>query len=299
MRQRKQPREILFLYLLILPSFAILITYRVIPLLWNLILSFQTWNFMKPNTFVGLKNYIDLFTDDVFWISFRNTINYFLFGTGISIALATFIAIMVNQKIRGRNVYRAIVFLPYPITPVAIAIIWKWLYNEQVGLINYLLRSIGVVDEGLAFLQDFSLAMPSVIFTSIWQVVGYFVILILTGLQTIPEDLYECAELDGASPFKQFLKITLPLLKPTIFICFIVGIINSFTMFDMIYIMTNGGPGYATEILITDIYKNAFKFNEIGYAAAETLVMFIFFILITGIANRLSGGEAGGERFYE
>jgi ABC-type sugar transport system permease subunit len=135
--------------------------------------------------------------------------------------------------------------------------------------------------------------------TSVWQVLGYFVILVLAGLQTIPRDLYESAELDGASPMARFFRITLPLIRSTIFLCFIVGIINSFTVFDMVYVMTNGGPGHATEILITNIYKNAFTFNKIGFAAAMTVFMFVFLLIVTWYSNRLSGGEAGGVEFYE
>ena len=296
---QRRTRILLMIYLFLFPSLAIFLLYRITPIIWNFFLSFYEWQYIGPNTWVGLRNYIDMIRSDVFWQSFKNTIIYFFGGTPVAIALAVLIAVLVNNPIRGRNAYRVMVFLPYPITPVAIAIIWQWLYNEKVGLINYVLRSLGLVENPIRFLQSFKLALPSVILTSVWQVLGYFVIIVLTGLQTIPDDLYEAAELDGASRLTQFFRITLPLIRSTIFLCFIVGIINSFTVFDIIYVMTDGGPGHATEILVTNIYKNAFTFNRMGYAAAMTVFMFLFLLIVTWYSNRISGGEAGGVNYYE
>ena len=297
--KRTRGRRLIMVYLFLLPSLTIFLLYRIIPIGWNFLLSFQEWKVIGANEWVGLEQYADMFTNAVFWQSFRNTLVYFFLGSPLAIAVAIVIATLVNNPMRGRNFYRVVVFLPYPITPVAIAIIWQWLYNKDVGLINFVLREIGLVEAGIPFLQSFQLALPSVIVTSIWQVLGYFVILILAGLQTIPTDLYESAELDGASPLARFFKITIPLIRPTLFLCFIVGIINSFTVFDMVWVMTRGGPGHATEILITNIYKNAFTFNKIGFAAAMTVFMFVFLLIVTWYSNRLSGGEAGGVEYYE
>jgi multiple sugar transport system permease protein len=297
--KRTRGNRLIMVYLFLLPSLTIFLLYRIIPIGWNFLLSFQEWKVIGANEWVGLEQYADMFTNAVFWQSFRNTLVYFFLGSPLAIAMAIVIATLVNNPMRGRNFYRVVVFLPYPITPVAIAIIWQWLYNKDVGLINFVLREIGLVEAGIPFLQSFQLALPSVIVTSIWQVLGYFVILILAGLQTIPTDLYESAELDGASPLARFFKITIPLIRPTLFLCFIVGIINSFTVFDMVWVMTRGGPGHATEILITNIYKNAFTFNKIGFAAAMTVFMFVFLLIVTWYSNRLSGGEAGGVEYYE
>lgn len=297
--KKKRSRELLLIYLFLLPAFAVFMLYRIIPLGWNLVLSFQEWKAIGPNPWIGLSNYTKMFKDEVFWKSLSNTIIYFIVGSPVAIILAIFIAISVNQPLKGRNVYRALIFIPYPITPIAIGIIWQWLYNERFGLINYILRSIGIVGEGIPFLQSFRWALPSVILTSIWQVVGFFFILILTGLQSIPSELYEAAIIDGASARNRFFRITLPLIRSTIFICFIVGIINSFTLFDLIYVMTGGGPGHSTEILITYIYKNAFSFGKMGYAASITVILFLFLLIITYLMNRVSGGEAGGMEIYE
>lgn len=285
--------------LFLAPSLVVFTIYRIIPIAWNLILSFQRWKLIGVPRFIGFSNYLSLWQDPVFWESFKNTLYYFFGGTPIAIGAALALSLLVNKPLKGRNLYRALIFLPYPITPVAIAIIWKWLYDEKVGLINFVLRSLGIIRESIGFLSSFTWALPSVIFTTIWQSLGYYVILLLAGLQTIPDELYEAAEIDGATSLRKLQWITLPLLKPSLFLCFIVGIINSFTTFDVIYVMTNGGPGNATEILVTYIYKKGFTFNEIGPAAAMTVILFIFLLLITMVSNKVSGGEAGGVHYYE
>jgi ABC-type sugar transport system permease subunit len=183
--------------------------------------------------------------------------------------------------------------MSYPVMTVAVGIIWQWLYNEKVGLINYILISLGVIGRGIPFLQSFELALPSVIVASIWQVIGFYMIILLAGLQTIPSELYESAAIDGASQWMQFRRITLPLLRPSVFLCFVIGIINSFTNFDLIFVMTQGGPAHATDLLITYIYSTAFKLSKFDYAAALTVVNFLFFLALALLANKASGGEAG------
>lgn len=237
--------------------------------------------------------------DSVFWESLGNTAIYFILGTPIAIFLALIIALLVNTDIHGRDVYRTIIFLPYPMSTVAIGIIWNWLYDEKVGLINYILRSLHIIETPIPFLESFSWSLPAIVITSLWQVIGFYMVILLTGLQTIPTELYEVAGIDGATAGIKLRKITLPLLKPSIFLCFVIGIINSFTMFDLVYVMTQGGPGHSSEILVTYIYKNAFEFNRIGYGAAMTVFLFVMLLVITFLVNKLTGEEAGGERYYE
>ncbi|HEV8617830.1 MAG TPA: sugar ABC transporter permease [Methylomirabilota bacterium] len=211
----------------------------------------------------------------------------------IAIALALGLALLVDTKIRGRSVYRAIIFLSYPLMTVAVGIIWRWLYDEKVGLINYVLLSTGLTTKRIAFLDSYEWAMPSVVVAAVWQIVGFFVVILLAGLQNIPPNLQEAAALDGASSTQRFRHITLPLLRPAIFLCLMIGIINSFTSFDLIYVMTGGGPSYATEVLITYIYRAAFVLAKFDYAAALTVVLFAFLLVVTWLANRVAGGEAG------
>ena len=157
---------------------------------------------------------------------------------------------------------------------VAVAIIWRWMFDERVGLINYVARVLDLVDKPIPFLNSFTWALPSVIAANVWQMLGFYMIILLTGLQNIPGNLYEAAQIDGANAFRRFLRITLPLLKPSIFLCFVIGMLNSVTSFDLVYVMTGGGPGRATEILVTYIYKLGFNQTRFDYAAAVTVIFF-------------------------
>lgn len=290
---RKSHREYLLVWLMLLPALAIFMLFRIIPLLWNGVLSFQFWSPTKPAEFAGLFHYEEMFLyDDVFWESLVNTFKYMLTAP-IAIVIALVLALLVNSRIRGRGIYRTIIFLSYPLMVVAVGIIWRWLFDQRVGLINFGLRSLGLIDEPIAFLESFATALPSVIAAAIWQIVGFFMIILLTGLQSIPQNLYEAASIDGASRWSQFWRITLPLLRPSLFLCFVIGIIASFTSFDLIYVMTGGGPGHATELLITYVYKTAFTLTQFDYAGALTIVMFLLFVGIALIGNLLAGGDAG------
>jgi ABC-type sugar transport system permease subunit len=290
---RRRHRELLLIWLLLTPALLIFLAFRIVPLLWNLLLSFQFWSPMKPAEFAGLYHYEEMFIyDDVFWTALRNTFVYMLTAP-IAIVIALALALMVNSKIKGRGVYRMIIFMSYPLMVVAVGIIWRWLYDERVGLINYVLRQTGILDQPIAFLESYATALPAVIAAAIWQIVGFFMIILLTGLQNIPPNLYEAASIDGAGRVSQFCRITLPLLRPSIFLCFVIAIIASFTSFDLIYVMTGGGPGHATELLITYNYKSAFKLSQFDYAGALTLVMFVLFVGLALLGNLLAGGDAG------
>ena len=275
------------------PSLLVFLLYRVVPLGWNVLLSFQWWSPFKPAKWAGLHHYEEmLIHDDVFWQSLWNTV-VFMSSSPIAIALALGVALLVDQPIRGRALYRAAIFLSYPLMTVAVGIIWRWLYDEKVGLLNFVLISLGVVSRGIPFLDSFQWAMPAVIVAAIWQILGFFMIILLAGLQNIPRELHEAAAIDGAGAGQRFGRITLPLLRPAIFLCLVLGIISSFTSFDLIYVMTRGGPNYSTELLITYIYRVAFGLSKLDYAAALTVVLFLFLLALTWLANRAAGGEAG------
>jgi ABC-type sugar transport system permease subunit len=275
------------------PSLALFLAYRIVPLGWNAVLSVQEWSPFRAAEWAGWIHYEEmLFHDDVFWRSLWNTL-VFMSSSPIAIAVGLGIALLVNEPIRGRAFYRAAVFLSYPLMTVAVGIIWRWLYDEKVGLINYLLRAAGLIERGIPFLDSFDWAMPAVIVATVWQIVGFFMVILLAGLQSIPRELHEAAAIDGAGPRQRLGRITLPLLRPSIFLCLMIGIINSFTSFDLIYVMTRGGPNYSTELLITYIYRAAFTLSRFDYAAALTVVLFLLLLGLTWLANRASGGEAG------
>ena len=284
------------IWCLLAPSLAIFLAYRVLPLAWNVVLSFEDWSPLHPARWIGWDNYDEmLFDDDVFWQALWNTL-LFMASAPIAIAMALGLALLVNADIRGRDVYRTIIFLSYPLMTVAVAIIWRWMFDERVGLINYVARSLGLVDRPIEFLNSFDWALPSVIVANIWQTLGFYMIVLLTGLQSIPPELREAAAIDGAGAVRRFWAITLPLLRPAVFLCFVIGMLNSFTSFDLVYVMTGGGPGRATELLVTYIYKLGFAQTRFDYAAAVTVFFFALLISVTAVANRLSGGDAGAMR---
>jgi len=290
---KRRHRQVVLTYMFLIPALTIFLLYRLIPLAWNFVLSFQYWSPTKPAEFAGLAHYEEMFLyDDVFRIALKNTLIYMLTAP-IGIVIALGLALLVNAEIKNRGLYRTLIFLSYPLMTVGVGVIWRWLYDENVGLFNFILRSLGVIDEPIAFLESFSTALPAVMTAAIWQILGFFMIILLTGLQNIPDNLYEAASIDGANRFRQFYRITLPLLRPSIFLCLIIGIIASFTGFDLIFVMTNGGPGRATELLITYIYKSAFQLTQFDYAGALTVVMFLLFVTIAMLANFLAGGDAG------
>lgn len=275
------------------PSLLIFLVYRILPLAWNVVLSFQAWSPLHAPDWVGWDNYAEMFyDDDVFWQALWNTL-IFLAAQPVAILLALGVALLVNSDLKGAPVYRTIVFLSYPLMTVAVAIIWRWMFNERGGLINFVLRQLGIIDQPIAFLDSFAWALPSTIVANTWQVIGFFMIVLLAGLQNIPPHLYEAARVDGAPGYARFWRITLPMLRPSLFLCIVIGFLNSFSAFDLVYVMTNGGPGHATELLITYIYKEAFGATRFDYAAALTVAQFALLLFLTWIAHRAVGGNAG------
>ncbi len=293
MTMTRRRRQAVVVTCFLAPSLLIFVVYRILPLVWNVVLSFEYWSPLHPATWAGWDNYSEMLQDDdVFWTALWNTV-IFLGSQPIAIALALGIALLVNSDLKGASVYRTIVFLSYPLMTVAVAIIWHLMYNEHGGLIDYVLRQLGIIHQPIAFLDSFAWALPSTIVANTWQVLGFFMIVLLSGLQNIPPHLYEAARVDGAPARARFFRITLPMLRPALFLCVVIAMLNSFSAFDLIYVMTNGGPGHATELLITYIYKEGFGETRFDYAAALTVAQFAMLMLLTWIAHRAVGGNAG------
>ena len=288
----KRRRELLLIWVFLVPSLLVFFLYRVLPLIWNLVLSFQEFSLFGVTRFIGFEHYVEMWNDEVFWITLRNTLLY-MASAPVGIALALAVSLMVNSEVRGRNIYRTVVFLSYPLMTVAVGIIWRWLYDEKVGLFNFVFRSLHLIEQPLPFLQSFELALPAVLLANVWQILGFYMIILLAGLQNIPQNLYEAASIDGASGRQQFVRITLPLLRPAIFLAFVIGIMTSFTSFDLVYVMTQGGPSHSSELLVNYIYRAAFELSKVDYAAALTVVQFLLLVVLTWLGNRLSGGDAG------
>ncbi len=289
---RRSTRETASAICFLAPSLALFVLYRILPLFWNLALSVEHWSPLRPTRWAGLEYYQEMLGTDTFWQALGNTL-IFIAAAVPAIAIALAIALLVNSDLRGAVIYRTIFFLSYPLMSVAVAIIWIWMFDQKAGLINYALLSLNVIEQPIPFLGSFSWALPAVIVANTWQVLGFYMIVLLAGLQNIPPHLYEAARIDGVPALARVWRITLPLLRPALFLAAIIGILNSFSCFDLVYVMTRGGPGHATEILITYIYKSAFQEARFDYAAALTVVQFLVLVALTAIANRAAGGNAG------
>jgi multiple sugar transport system permease protein len=267
--------------------FAVFTVYSVVTAFW---LSFHQWNILQPQRpYVGLQNYKEVAHDGAFWSAIGHSV-YFTFGSMIpTMAIGLGLAILLNSKIRGLGLFRTAYYLP-AITPLIIAsLIWKWVYNADYGLANYYLLKAHVISHSVNWLGSNSLAMPAVIVMQVWIGVGFSMIVYLAGLQAIPAELYEAAEVDGATPWQRFRRITFPLIAPTTFFLVIVQTIWGMQAFDQIFVMTNGGPpgpGGATTTVSYYLWLQAFHFFRMGYAAALAYTLFALLFVVSFIQFR-------------
>ncbi len=256
----------------ITPSFFGVIMFLIIPVVVVFIISFMNWNLMTSPTWAGFRNYLNIFAFDDAAHSLGVTFYYVLLNIPLQTVVALGMAVMLNRKLPAMGLYRVLFVAPYLSTPVAMAVIWFWVFDPKLGAVNAALAHIGIT--GPQWLSDPSWAMPIVAFVNIWQYVGYNMLFFLAALQAIPKQLYEAADLDGAGPFKQFFRISLPLLNSTMLFVLVTGVIGSFQVFDTLYVLTQGGPGNSTEVLNLKIYQVAFTDFRLGEAAAMSVLLF-------------------------
>ena len=273
-------------YLFLLPNILGFLVFSSIPVLATFTISMLDWDLIRAPRFVGLDNYVKLLTDDaVFRKVLWNTAYYVLGTVPAGVVLSLLLALAMNANVRGIAVYRAIFFIPVISASVAVAMMWRWLYNTDFGLINLGLKSIGLA--AIPWLSSTAWAMPAVILMAIWKSLGYNMLIFLAGLQSIPVHLHEAAAIDGANSFQRFRFITLPLLAPTTFFVLVISVIGSFQVFDLAFVLTKGGPGDATNTMVMYIYNQAFQFFHMGYAAAIAWVLFGIIFVITLLQQQL------------
>ncbi len=272
-------REAIAGYIFIFPWILGFLVLRLGPMLASLFFSFTEYSILNPPKFVGLGNFIKMFTNDPnFWASVRVTLSYAMFAVPVGIILSLLIALLLNQKIPGTAIWRTIYYLPSVVSGVAISLLWVWIFHSQFGLINVMLRLIGI--QGPAWLGDPNYALPALIIMSFWGIGGGMVIN-LAGLQGIPTELYEAASIDGANAWQRFWSVTLPMLSPVLFFNLVMGVIDAFQYFTNAYVMTNGGPGRATLFYNLFLYQNAFRYYKMGYASALAWFLFLLILLLT------------------
>lgn len=273
-------------YLFISPWLLGFLVFTAGPMLASLYLSFCRYD-LHTLEWVGPKNYQVILTDDpLFWKSLSNTAIYVLFSVPLGLTASMFLAILLNQKVKGLAVFRTAFYLPSLVPAVASALVWQWIFHPDAGLLNYGLSRIGI--KGPQWLQDPKTALASLILMSLWGVGGSRMIIFLAGLQGISDELYEAASLDGAKGWACFRHITLPMLSPTIFFNMILGIIGSFQVFTSAYVMTNGGPNNATLMYVLYLYYNAFRYFKLGKASAMAWVLFLILLVFTVLQMRAS-----------
>lgn len=273
-------------YSFILPNFIGFAVFTLFPMLFSLILTFLNWDGANPITFAGLGNFKRLFTDETFRIALFNTFYYTLGTVPATMAFALGLAVLLNKPLVGRNIFRGIFFFPHMASLVAIAAVWNMIFHPTMGPVNEFLKLIGVSNPP-RWSASVTWALPTVIMASIWKSTGYYMIIYIAGLQGIPRELYEVAKIDGANSWKVFTNITLPMLRPTTFFVSVLLTINCFKVFDLIFVMTGGGPGRASTVLVTYIYNTAFKEYSFGYSSTIALVLFLIVLSITLIQFRL------------
>jgi multiple sugar transport system permease protein len=266
-------------YLYILPCVAGTLLFILVPIIAVFLLGFFSWDLIGSPQFIGLGNYREIFTSSLFWSSLTTTCEYVVMTVVPLVLLSLGLALLLRKKFPGAGVFRTIAVLPWLATPVAIGVIWEWIFDPQNGVVNHVLAFFGI--PGPAWLSSFTLALPTVAFVTVWQFLGYNMLFFLAGLQGVPSSMYEACELDGASAFQSFWHVTLPFLRPTMLFVIVIDMISSFQVFDTVYVMTNGGPGYATTVLNFTIYQHGFEFLQMGYASALSLVLFVIILIVT------------------
>jgi len=258
-------------WVLIFPTLIGLVVFRLIPIVASLILSFTKWNLITSPVNIGLENYRELFADPDFWKIAGNTLK--LTGGYVvgSMVFGLLLALLVNNRIRGMNFYRAAIYIPVITSSVAVGIVWTRILGPKFGIIDFLLGKLGIVAP--YWLQDPGLALWTVTFVQVWKMSGYYMILFLAGLQSISKEVLEASIVDGTTPVQRLFKVTIPMLAPTIFFVLTVAIMDAFKNFELIYAMTKGGPQNATNTLVYSVYVNAFSFSRVGYAEAIAWVL--------------------------
>jgi len=268
----------------LLPALLPLLIFRVLPMIASVGVSLTEWNLLRPPVLVGLDNYLGLLSDKNFHRALVNTLYYMVGYLPLVLGGALATAVLLNSKLKGSSFFRGVYFLPVVTSWVVVALLWKWLLSPEGGMVNYLLSLVGI--DGPGWWTDRSWAMPSIILASAWKDLGFSMLILLAGLQNIPEHLYEAARIDGAGRWQRLRYITLPLLTPFIFFAMVLAMIGAFQVFDQVWIMTEGGPAGATTVVMEQVVKNAFKYGLMGEASAMSWVLFAIILSFTVVQLR-------------
>lgn len=262
-------------WIFVFPALLGMLIFIIIPIFFSFGLSFTKWDLLNPIQFVGLDNYKEIFTEPLFGKILLNTVVFALATSFFGVIIPLILAAIMNSKIRGADFFKTAYFLPFITPMIVIGIVWEWIFDPNIGLLNKVLQV------HINWLYDPHWAMPALILVSVWKLIGYNMIIFLSGFSGISNSMFEAAKIDGANPVETFFYVTIPLLSPTIFFVVIITAVSSFQVFDLIYLMTQGGPLDSTNVLVYAIYKNAFEYFNAGKASAIAYVLFVIILVLT------------------
>lgn len=282
-KHQKQRRASLAPYLWILPAILVYGIFKLGPLIGGIYLALLRWDGIEDPRFVGLRNFDKILNDKLTLMVLGNNVEYAVITVVGKIVLSLFLAIMLNQALRGRTFYRTGLFMPVVMSFVVIGILWRWLFNTEFGLINNLLENLGLGFLALDWLGDTNIALKSLTMVDIWKWYGFHMVIFLAGLQSIPDELYEAARIDGASVWQQFLHVTLPMLQPVMIVNVTISVMGAFNVFDIPYVMTEGGPANSTNVMALHIFLRGFKFYRFGFSAALSYVLLTIVTLVAAL----------------
>jgi multiple sugar transport system permease protein len=293
-RFRPQQRTELVGYLFILPYLIAFVLFMVVPTVWGFYISLTSWGGLSAPRFVGLNNYLEALRADAFWQSVRNTVYYTVLLVPALTVIGLAAAVFVNQRLAGFALARVFFYSPYVMAVTVTGLLWMWILDKNVGVLNYYLGLLIPYfrTEKIGWLITAEWAMPSIVLTTIWWLVGYQMVILLAGLQDIPHELYEAARIDGANSWQSFWSITLPLLQPTLAFVIITNVIGSLRVFGQMFLMTQGGPAGATTSVVLYIYQSGFQAFRFGYSAAVSFLLFLGILAITLIQLRIERARA-------
>lgn len=273
--------ESLAAWIFILPALLGTFIFIIIPVICSFGLSFTKWDLLNPVQFAGLQNYVEIFNEPLFGKILLNTVVFAVSTSILGVIIPLILAVILNSKIRGSEFYKTAYFLPFITPMIVIGIVWQWIFDPNIGLLNKLLHI------HINWLYDTHWALPALIIVSVWKLIGYNMIIFLSSISGISNSMFEAAKIDGAGHVKTFLYVTVPMLAPSIFFVIIITAISSFQIFDLIYLMTQGGPLDSTNVLVYAIYKNAFEYFNVGKASAIAYVLFVIILILTLIQWKL------------
>ena len=279
-------KEGLVAAVMVAPNLIGLLVFMVVPTVISILMSFTDWNLLNTSSFIGLTNFKEAFSDPLFWKTLKNTVVYVFWKVPFNIFISLILAVLINQRMYGRTFFRAILFLPMIASSVSVALLWQPLFDMSSGMLNKILTTIGLPPS--TWIYDPKTSMMSVVIVALWKEIGYYMVMFLAGLQSIPSTYYEAASIDGASAARKFLFITIPLISPTTFFVMIISIIGSFQIFDLTTVLTAGGPSNSTNTLIMYVYQAGFRFFRMGYASALSTILFVIVLIFTIIQDKLS-----------